>query len=55
MERVCVIYLDEERDKDLIVFLEKQPKGKRSTAFKELARQALRKMNKKSLPSSARR
>jgi len=40
--RVCPIYLSEKEDQDLILFLEAQPPGKRSKAFKELARQALK-------------
>lgn len=42
MIRICPVYLSEREDKDLILFLEAQPKGKRSKAFKELARQALK-------------
>jgi len=42
MIRICPIYLSEKEDQDLIAFLEAQPKGKRSRAFKELARQALK-------------
>jgi len=42
MMRICPIYLSEREDRDLIMFLEAQPKGERSKAFKELARQALK-------------
>jgi len=39
--KIFAVYLTKSKDHDLLEYLENQPQGQRSTAFKKLVRQAL--------------